>query len=243
MRLGVPRLLPATIVTMSALLAVKSITLVQAATEAQGAAPAETDGKAAKPADVRDAPAAPTGEAAKTMVEAGHKPEPAPDPAARPEAAAGPAVLQMSESERQVLLSLRTRREQLDAREHALAEREAEIAAANKSLVERVQQLQTLQVRLESLEAGRQQHRAENWSGLVKTYEAMKPRDAAAIFDALDMQVLLQVLDRMQERRAAPVLAAMQPDRARLVTQLLAEMRTRATAPPDQPQPTMPPKG
>jgi flagellar motility protein MotE (MotC chaperone) len=68
----------------------------------------------------------------------------------------------------------------------------------------------------------------------VHVYEAMKPRDAATIFDALDMQVLLQVLDRMQDRKAAPVLAAMQPDRARLATQLLAEMRLRAVAPPGQ---------
>jgi flagellar motility protein MotE (MotC chaperone) len=97
--------------------------------------------------------------------------------------------------------------------------------------------LAALQARLEGLEAGRQRHDSENWSGLVKVYEAMKPRDAAAIFDVLDMQVLLQVLDRMQERRAAPVLAAMQPDRARLATQLLAEMRTRAVTP----APTVPP--
>ena len=84
-----------------------------------------------------------------------------------------------------------------------------------------------LQARLESLESDRRQHSQENWAGLVKTYEAMKPREAASIFDALDMQVLLQVLDRMQERKAALVLAAMQPDRARLATQLLAEMRIR----------------
>jgi flagellar motility protein MotE (MotC chaperone) len=137
----------------------------------------------------------------------------------------------MSESERAVLLSLRARRETLDARAHALDQRAAELEAANRRLEERVQQLAALQTKLEGLEAGRQLHRAENWSGLVKTYEAMKPREAAAIFDALDMQVLLQVLDRMQERKAAAVLAAMQPDRARLATQLLAEMRTRATEP------------
>ena len=242
MRLGIPRLLPATIVTMSALLAVKSITLVQAATEAQGAAAAEADPKPASSAGAPDAGATPMSAAAKPVT-AARQFEPARETAGKLQAASGSAGLQISESEREVLLSLRTRREQLDARERSLVEREAEIAAADQRLAERVQQLQALQARLEGLEAGRQQHRAENWAGLVKTYEAMKPREAAAIFDALDMQVLLQVLDRMQERRAAPVLAAMQPDRARLVTQLLAEMRTRATAPPDQPQIPPLPKG
>jgi flagellar motility protein MotE (MotC chaperone) len=111
-------------------------------------------------------------------------------------------------------------------------QREAELAAADRRLSERVQQLSALQGRLESMEADREKHQSVNWAGLVKIYENMKPRDAATIFDALDMQVLLQVLDRMQARRVAPVLAAMQPERARLATQLLAEMRTRAITPP-----------
>ena len=52
----------------------------------------------------------------------------------------------------------------------------------------------------------------------MKLYEAMKPRDAATIFNDLEMPVLLQVVDRMKEAKAAPVLAAMQPDKARDLT-------------------------
>ena len=70
-----------------------------------------------------------------------------------------------------------------------------------------------------------------NWRGLVKLYESMKPRDAAAIFNDLDMPVLLQVVDRMKEIKAAPVLAAMQPDRAQQLTAELAQMRVHANAP------------
>jgi flagellar motility protein MotE (MotC chaperone) len=58
----------------------------------------------------------------------------------------------------------------------------------------------------------------------------MKPRDAAAIFNDLDMQVLLQVVDRMKEAKAAAVMAAMQPEKARQVTTELAQMRTRASS-------------
>jgi flagellar motility protein MotE (MotC chaperone) len=58
----------------------------------------------------------------------------------------------------------------------------------------------------------------------------MKPRDAALIFNELDMQVLLQVVDRMKEAKAAAVMAAMQPDKARQVTTELARMRTRASS-------------
>ena len=79
----------------------------------------------------------------------------------------------------------------------------------------RVAELQALQKKLEVLEAARQQREDASWQGLVKLYETMKPRDAATIFNDLDMPVLLQVVDRMKDAKAAPVLAAMQPDKAR----------------------------
>ena len=72
---------------------------------------------------------------------------------------------------------------------------------------------------------------AVSWRGLVKVYESMKPRDAAVIFNDLDMPVLLQVVDRMKEAKAAPVLAAMQADKARELTTKLADMRTRRDNP------------
>ena len=61
-------------------------------------------------------------------------------------------------------------------------------------------------------------------------YEAMKPRDAATIFNDLQMSVLLQVVDRMKDAKAAAILAAMTPDKARDVTAELAQMRTGRNA-------------
>ncbi len=91
----------------------------------------------------------------------------------------------------------------------------------------RLDELTILQQKLEQLKNERRAHDNENWTGLVKTYEDMKPKDAAAIFDVLDMHVLLEVLDRMEDRKAAAVLADMLPERARIATQLLAQKRTR----------------
>ena len=57
---------------------------------------------------------------------------------------------------------------------------------------------------------------------LVEMYEAMKPKDAARIFESLDMSILLQVVERMKERKVAPVLAAMQSLSAKQLTTELA---------------------
>ncbi len=223
-----PRLLPITCAVMAGLLLVKSATLVQAATASTDAPKSAGDASSSKtetrPASAGGAPATMPDPAAQIQA-------PGTAPAKSSGLIAEPAEAPVSNEERSLLLDLRKRRDGLDEKSRLLDQRAAEVNAADEKLNARLQQLTALQSKLEALEAARQQRQGANWGGLVKTYEAMKPRDAAAIFDALDMQVLLQVLDRMQERRAAAVLAAMQTDRARLATQLLSEMRLKANMP------------
>ncbi|HTZ69912.1 MAG TPA: hypothetical protein VMB71_04600 [Acetobacteraceae bacterium] len=223
-----PRLLPATIAVMGLLLALKTMGLLRevmagsaVAAEASGeqpkdpVVPAPAPAAAAHGVGAVPASAAPAGAAA---AQAGT-------------AQAAQAASPVSDAERGLLLDLRHRREQLDTRQKDLDQRDAVMQAAEQKLTARVQELNALQAKLEALEAARESRDSANWQSLVHIYEDMKPRDAAAIFDALDMHVLLGVLDRMQDRKAAPILAAMQPDRARLATQLLAELRTREVTP------------
>jgi flagellar motility protein MotE (MotC chaperone) len=129
-----------------------------------------------------------------------------------------------------VLLELRQRSQTLDAREAAVTAREATLAAAELRLNARIGELQALQQKLQDLEQARQQREDASWQGLVKLYESMRPRDAATIFNDLDMHVLLGVVDRMKDAKAATILAAMQPDKAREVTTKLAALRTKRAA-------------
>jgi len=172
------------------------------------------------------APAAPgTDGAAATPAQ---PPPVSPAAAAPGNVAAKEAPPPVSDTERALLLDLRQRRSELDAREAAIGAREAGLSGAEKRLEARTDELVALQKKLEALEAARREREDAGWKGLVKTYETMKPRDAAAICNDLDMAVLLQVLDRMKEAKAAPILAAMQPDRARRATAELAQMRAKA---------------
>ena len=59
----------------------------------------------------------------------------------------------------------------------------------------------------------------------------MKAKDAANIFNTLDMDILISVMGRMSERKLAPILAEMNPDRARSVTIFLAEQKSLPTLP------------
>jgi len=211
---GLPRLLPLTVAMLGTVLALKAVVLAGGAVSllrqpwggmAMGSVSTAQAAVPDKPPAVAPPPAAPSLPAA----------EPAP----------------ISEGERAVLLELRKRRQELDAHELGLTTRESVLAAAEQRLTARVEELAALQKKLEALEAAHRQREDAGWQGLVKLYETMKPRDAATIFNELQMPVLLSVLDRMKEAKAAPIVAAMNPDKARDVTARLAETRTRRENP------------
>lgn len=212
--LPAPRLLPLTIAALAVTLCVRSVALVRAASPAETPSPA--------PGKTASAPASP-------LVQPPIAPPPPPPQ---------PVV---STGERALLLDLRKRREELDGREAALRQRESVLAAAEARLTARLGQLDNLQKRLQALDQARRQRDEANWRGMVKLYESMKPRDAGAIFNDLDLPVLLPILDRMKAAKAAAILAAMQPERARLVTAELAQYRTRENSVP--PPGATPPSG
>ncbi|BCW88167.1 hypothetical protein sos41_13050 [Alphaproteobacteria bacterium SO-S41] len=155
-----------------------------------------------------------------------------PAPADKPDAAtAGPTA-----SEADVLESLAIRREQLDARERELDMREKVIAAAEKRVEERIVELKSIEANIETMFGKRDEQEETQLLSLVKTYEAMKPAQAAQIFNKLDLNVLLDVVSRIKPAKAAPILAAMDPVRAEEVTVHLARRyqipKTADAAPP-----------
>jgi flagellar motility protein MotE (MotC chaperone) len=222
-RLSSIRLLPVTIFALASLLAVKSTVLVRAATTTSDiSTPAVTP---ASPPAAPEPPPPSQGAIPKPPAPPAHATAASPQLAA-PKPSEQTTPPPVTDAERTVLLELRQRREQLDTRDAALTARESLLTAAEQKLTERVGELQALQKKLETLEAARKQREDAGLQGLVKLYEVMKPRDAATIFNDLDMPVLLQVVDRMKEAKAAPVLAAMQPDKARELTEKLAQLRS-----------------
>jgi flagellar motility protein MotE (MotC chaperone) len=233
-----PRLMPVVLLALVVLAGVKAAGLARLAM-AETAPPARQASQATQPQPPAARAPGPSQQPPQPQVFT--PPRPAPDGA--PE---------VSEAERAILLDLRRRRTELDGKAAQLAEREGLLAAAERRLADRVAELASLQARLEALEMARSERDEDAWRGLVKLYEAMKPRDAATIFNDLDRPVLLGVLDRMKAAKAAQVLAAMQPERARQATAELARRRAEANrpaaappqaAPPSSPQPTRPPAG
>jgi len=134
-------------------------------------------------------------------------------------------------AERVLLENLRARRLELERQAEELAQRELLLSAAERRVAERVNELRSLQSGLEGEVRARDEREEARIRQLVRVYEAMRPRDAAAILDDLDMPILLQVIERMREAKASPVLAAMRPERARAATAELSRHRSRPPHP------------
>ena len=131
----------------------------------------------------------------------------------------------LTQAEIDLLQQLADRRETLDARQRELEVREGLLNAAESRIDKKIEELKTLESTINELVAEYDQQQVTKIKSLVKIYENMKPKDAARIFEELDMDTLLLVAERMKERSLAPVLAAMNPAKARDVTVDLARRR------------------
>ncbi|WP_339614393.1 hypothetical protein [uncultured Parvibaculum sp.] len=128
----------------------------------------------------------------------------------------------LSKSEIAVLESLSKRREELQRRAKALDMREQLVEATEKRLQDRVAELKQIQADIDKTIERKDKQSEERLASVVKMYESMKPKDAARIFERLDMGVLLDVVKRMSPRKVASVLSQMDPVAAQELTVELA---------------------
>ena len=131
----------------------------------------------------------------------------------------------LSTAEIELLQHLSIRREEMDKREKEFDIRDGLMQAAESRIDKKVIELQNLQATIDSLIQKFDKQQDAKLLSLVKIYENMKPKDAANIFEDLEMQTLLEVAERMKERKLAPVMAKMNPAKAREMTVELRQLR------------------
>lgn len=130
----------------------------------------------------------------------------------------------LSSNEIIVLRSLQARREELDARESGVETREAAAAAAETRLQEQIGELKAVETQIQGLLTQMDAKRDERMTALVKTYESMKAKDAASIFNTMEDGVLLDIAKSMKPATLAAVMASMQTKRAEALTRMLADL-------------------
>jgi len=151
-----------------------------------------------------------------------------PPPTIQPKGVCAPTAAELakeaglSPAELQVLQNLGARRGQLDQREADLSTQLALLAAAEAKLDAKTKVLNGLKNDVQALLAQANGREAAEVDRLVKVYEGMKPKDAAARMAILEDSVRLPIAAKMKERSLASVVGQMPPAEAKKLTEALA---------------------
>jgi len=131
----------------------------------------------------------------------------------------------LTPAEIDLLQQLAERRQVLESREQEFEIRTGLLAAAESRIDKKVEELKVLRETISGLIKTFDAQQDAKLLSLVKIYENMKPKEAAKIFEALEMDTLLEVAERMKERKLAPIMAKMDPEKARDMTVELSRLR------------------
>jgi flagellar motility protein MotE (MotC chaperone) len=131
----------------------------------------------------------------------------------------------ISPSERAILERLQARRQELEARAREIDIRENLLKSAEKRIEGRVEELKALESRISAVTEQKKEAEDVRLKGLVTMYEGMKPKDAAKVFDRLEMGVLFEIASKIAPRKMSDILALMSPEAAERLT---IEMARRA---------------
>ncbi len=220
-----PRLLPLIAIAIGGVLAVKTLSGVQAlpdlfaATRARAEeAPAGARHKAHAAADA-------------TPVQVSALPGPV-APRATPACIQSPTDLAreagVSPGELQVLQNLGARRGQLDDREKALDTQLQLLAAAEAKVDAKLKAVTAVKAQIQGLIGQADQQQQADVDRLTLVYQKMKPRDAAAVMATLDDKVRIPVAAKMKDSALAAILSQMPTAEAKKLTESLAQRADNA---------------
>jgi len=133
----------------------------------------------------------------------------------------------VSPSERAILERLQSRRQELEARSREIEIRESLLKSAERRAEGRVEELKGIESRIATASQQKAEAEAARFKGIITMYEGMKPKDAAKVFDRLEMPVLFEIASQIAPRKMADILGSMSPEVAERLT---VEMARRAGA-------------
>ncbi|MDB5639762.1 MAG: flagellar protein FlbB [Bradyrhizobium sp.] len=133
----------------------------------------------------------------------------------------------VSASERAILERLQSRRQELEARAREIDIRESLLKAAEKRIESKVEELKAVESRISTKTEQKNEADAARFKGIITMYEGMKPKDAAKVFDRLEMSVLFEIASQIAPRKMSDILGLMSPEAAERLT---TEMARRAGA-------------
>ena len=145
-------------------------------------------------------------------------------------AEARPIAGQELMSEIDILQKLSERRKKLEEMERSLQMREDLLKASEDRIGKRVDELKGLEDKIGGATKAKEETKAKELADLVKMYESMKAKDAARVFDKLEIALLADIARQMNPKKLGDVVAKMSAEQAEKLTVELANRRPQPEA-------------
>ena len=123
-----------------------------------------------------------------------------------------------TQSEIMILQELAERREALDVRAQEIDKRAIQLKVTEETIEKKLQQLKEYEQKLQKLVNAYTEQEQANIDAMVKMYASMKPKDAARIFNDLDMNISVALLKGMKPSSSSAILSLMDSQKAQAVT-------------------------
>ena len=117
---------------------------------------------------------------------------------------------------------LQKKKEALDRRERTIKAREADLKSAEERLKTEMEKLTTIRNDLRDAMKGLDQQQQDEVDRLTAMFSKMRGKKAALIMEETEPKVVVEVLKRMDKKKAGEALAAMSPEYASQITEMIS---------------------
>lgn len=144
-----------------------------------------------------------------------------------------PAELQSFISEEELDLKkkmfeeLERKKQELEFREQAFKEEEQRLENLKIELDRKLKEITKVKNRIEEIIKQEEVKEENKLLHLVKVYENMKPREAATTLGRLENEIVIEIMSRMSQRKAAKVFDKMDAKRAAEITKLIRQQKNK----------------
>jgi flagellar motility protein MotE (MotC chaperone) len=152
----------------------------------------------------------------------------APQPEATPEASkqwkgAAPAV-----GGAEVAEEFQKRRSEIDAREHAVKQKEDELKKREAAVQEEISKLSSMRAEILGMTADQKKKQEERVAKLVETFERMSPKAASEMLVKMEPSLSVSAMQALSTEKLAKILNIMDPAQASQLSELMAGRRRLA---------------
>lgn len=124
---------------------------------------------------------------------------------------------------------LQERKKELDQREEELNRAESELQAQRTDIEKKLKELEAMREQISGILKDRVKSDSTKVDTLVQVYSAMKPTQAAKIFETMDEDLAIEILGRMKKKVAADIMNLIKPEKAQMFSEKFAGYRVPAS--------------